>query len=1011
MSTNTLPSEGESQKPPPLGLQNNGTAADAVSASDPPTTSTTTNAKESPVQAHAQQATDLTTAAPPQPNAQSYVPSVLEATTDPVTATTGQPAPSQVKDFVSTKPPPASKPTHVASVLEQSNQDNPTTISTSVVEFENGATLQGKNPVSLAPDAQQATTDSTSAEPPSSLLGNGISVQQEVAKSTEHKLLSDHPCTTDGASASTVLQSAAPTESTHDQTAGYAASDSADLDQRSKVSQPPQLNDGATSVDDQQDPPSNPSGIRNGLHNLPAAIKGPSLVTAGSSAATLVEGKTVPRIATTSATAASKPVGDESLPMASKQPPASEPKTDATAQMPADITQPMDFNAAMIAISRLADQTKPKKAPEPAPPANKTSSVSSENKYASLFAPKAGQWDSWQQHVRATAAKQQKAIEAAVAQQQQALASAATQANPIVAVTQANPIVAVAQANPIASIAQANPIASIAKANPIASIAQANLGAQGLREATVTAATTKQQESKSQEPPANTNTINASTLKLKAAPFAAASPVATQPPAAIRQVNSDPTVWYTLSQAAVLAADKHLTWNRINKRKRSDKSDFDKSFPIQDNAHAKKAKVKPSSSQHPTGQRDTRRFEIPARTAKNTAESQYSPQTEERKRSLPLSSGLDSSAHSVIRRRSSASETALAHAGGPFMAGMNPAMHSADQLALFAAALNRQQMQQQQQHQQQHQQQQQENLAQTNVPGLSKALQESSPPSNTPRNADKPMTYLVRQLLGQIPVDRNDPAFVLSPKLVKNASTKIQMVIDKLIEAAVKRIKEKGSTSSAGDPDTKRPEDLNREIQILAQFSQERAIHLLEQNKNIAELQQKLDENLVVINEKRNLLESLRLRVNVNGGIPTAAGLTDDSDHDDTVRTLVQKLHRVIATVQKLKKDIEAYRLVAKQDEIELQQKDDVIKLLRAMIETESTLGQQIANEASAAAVPPPPQQEDKQMEIALLMKDVENRKEALQKQRGYVEHRMKAFMRAAVQSLQKQSSQKRKRS
>lgn len=886
MSTNSLPSKDESQKLPPLGFQNNGTVVSIASASGPPAMQTMTSAEQSQAKAHAQEAMDLAKAAQPQPSAQSHVPSVLETCTDPVTAatsadvreSTGQSAPSQVKDF-SSKRPPASQPTPLSSVLEQSDQENPMTKTTPVAEF-----------------------------------GRDV----------------DHP---------------------------------------------PQLNDGETSVDDQKDPTSNPSGIGNCPPvNVPPLTKGPSLVAAGSSAATLEDDKNGPRFAKS---AAAKPIGDESLPLRSKQPPASMPKNDAIANMPTDITQTMDFNAAMIAISKLADQTKPKKTSEPAPTAIKASSASSENKYASLFTPKAGQWDSWQQHVRATAAKQQKAMEAAVAQQQQALATVATQANPIVAVAQANPILA---------------------------ITQAHREAQGMQEAAVAVAATKQQVNISQEPPANTNVSNAAP-SVPAAPFTAASPVpavitasTAQSPADVRQVNPDATVWSALSEAAVLAAEKHLKWNQISKRKRSDVSDLANSFPTHDSAQAKKAKVvKASSSQLPTGHRDERRLEIPGMTARKTVESHYSQQPEERRRSLSLSSGLvDSSTQSVKRRRSSASGTAMAPPGGPFATAMNPTLHTPDQVALLAAALN--------------QQQQQSTPVQLIVPGLSKALQDSPSPSNAPRNADKPMTYLVRQLLGQIPVDRNDPAFVLSPKLVKIASTKVQMVIDKLVEAAVKRTKQKGATASAEDPDAKLPEDVEREIQILSQFSQERAIHLLEQNKTIADLQQKLDENLIVINEKRNHLESLRLRVKVSGGIPAAIGLTDDADHDETVRTLVQKLQRVIATVCKLKKDIDAYQLVAKQDEVELQQKDDVIKLLRAMIETESTLGRQMAREASDAH-PTTPQHDDKQKEIALLMKDVENLKKSLRMQRGKGENRMKSYMRAAVQALKKQSGQKSKRS
>ena len=276
-----------------------------------------------------------------------------------------------------------------------------------------------------------------------------------------------------------------------------------------------------------------------------------------------------------------------------------------------------------------------------------------------------------------------------------------------------------------------------------------------------------------------------------------------------------------------------------------------------------------------------------------------------------------------------------------------------------------------------------------------------------------PMTNVVRQLLGQIPADPNEPAFVLSPHLLKNASSKIQLVVDKLLEAAVKRTKEKGKN---GAPRRKslRTEEMQRELQILTQFAQERANQVAEQDATIAQLRLKLDENLIVINQKRNQLEERRLRAlhgEKTAAMSAVSSFGDDAAHDETVRTLVQKLHRVIATVQKVKKEIEAYRLVAKQDEVELQQKEDVIKLLRAMIETECAVSKQRAAAAlklvgsSAAARLPVPPMSEKQRQIAVLKKEIDNLKDALQQQRAASVRRMKAFMGASKQALKKQSA------
>lgn len=305
--------------------------------------------------------------------------------------------------------------------------------------------------------------------------------------------------------------------------------------------------------------------------------------------------------------------------------------------------------------------------------------------------------------------------------------------------------------------------------------------------------------------------------------------------------------------------------------------------------------------------------------------------------------------------------------------------------------------------------------------GLLKAAQQIGAPVPAARNADKPMTYLVRQLLGQIPVDSNDPAFVLSPHLVKNASKKVQLVIEKLIEAAVKRTKEKGNNTASGATSS-RLDEMNRELRLLNQFAQERAHQVLDQSKIIAELQRTMNKNMVDITKNRNQLEALRLQSPPMGGSAggAASALFDDSEHDETVRTLVQKLQRVIATVQNMNKEIEACRLVATRDEIDLQQKDDVIKLLRALIETECAIGkQQAAADAKkatalAAVAPaplpvpapehPPPDSKENKRKMSSLKMEIDSLKDALLQQRSSSEHRMKVFMDASLQALEKQS-------
>jgi hypothetical protein len=286
-----------------------------------------------------------------------------------------------------------------------------------------------------------------------------------------------------------------------------------------------------------------------------------------------------------------------------------------------------------------------------------------------------------------------------------------------------------------------------------------------------------------------------------------------------------------------------------------------------------------------------------------------------------------------------------------------------------------------------------------------------------PRRVDTPMTYLVRQLLGQVEVVGDEPAVVLGPQLVKDAALKIRVVVDKLVEITVDKTRQECLASFAAaealseankDRSARASSSENvaanmavddslmlaqeqKNMETLKKFAQVQVIKVNEQRLCIDNLQQKLDNNLFVINEQRRELESLREGARHGSKVPT------------NVQNLVKQLDGGIAIIQHQKKGIEVLEAQVKKSASDLKEKDNIIAFLRARLESEESKVRQLRTEFEKRRHERPLEVEassQKQREIDRLTKEIRELEEALNHERRQGEQTIRAYMRAAVHGL-----------
>jgi hypothetical protein len=288
---------------------------------------------------------------------------------------------------------------------------------------------------------------------------------------------------------------------------------------------------------------------------------------------------------------------------------------------------------------------------------------------------------------------------------------------------------------------------------------------------------------------------------------------------------------------------------------------------------------------------------------------------------------------------------------------------------------------------------------------------------HVPRRGDTPMTYLVRQLLGQVEVVGDEPAVVLGPQLVKDASHKIRLVVNKLVEIAVEKAKKDGramvreseseaieealvATSKQNAADVTVQDLLtlaqqHRSIESLKRFAQDQMAVVGEQKNTIVKLQQQVEENLVVISEQRSEMELLRQCMRPSTAVQGS---------NATVKNLVRQLDGGIAMVQRQKKEIESLKAKLRKHA----RKEELDRIAAAAggekPESQTHATEEEIRQSRPAIAAGLVANLDTHLEIHRLKNEVRDLEESLSQEKRQGEQCIRAYMRAAVHALKVRS-------
>jgi hypothetical protein len=204
---------------------------------------------------------------------------------------------------------------------------------------------------------------------------------------------------------------------------------------------------------------------------------------------------------------------------------------------------------------------------------------------------------------------------------------------------------------------------------------------------------------------------------------------------------------------------------------------------------------------------------------------------------------------------------------------------------------------------------------------------------------DSPMTYLVRQLLGQIEVVGDEPALVLGPHNIMDASRKIRLVINKLVTIAVekeKREMEAAAQEAAADRNVGKVVEVSTGTNTVSDRGDA-------DSATIEKLQAK-------IQKQKSTIKKLKTQLKEAPTEPTATSETvpvhrllkpataadakrapAEAESQDTVATianLVKRLDEGIKMVQKQRLEIDHLKAQQAKDADIIQQKNVTIKAL-----------------------------------------------------------------------------------
>ena len=268
--------------------------------------------------------------------------------------------------------------------------------------------------------------------------------------------------------------------------------------------------------------------------------------------------------------------------------------------------------------------------------------------------------------------------------------------------------------------------------------------------------------------------------------------------------------------------------------------------------------------------------------------------------------------------------------------------------------------------------------------------------SSNGRRVDTPMTYLVRQLLGQVEILGDEPAVVLAPPLVRDASNKIRLVISKLIDMVVVKSKRDSEVKlHEAEVRQKGFDEATQQRNYLAlkHFSDEKCQQLAERDKLIDFLRTKL-------HAQEAEMENVALRQGGGGG--TKATNSPSEKSNATMRNLISRLDDGLTTIQRQQKEIQVLRGIVERDTNTLLKRRDMIpyiKELFGLIDATDVPNPYIVKDQEEFAARIPASDPDMNLRA-----EIEELQATLQSERQEHERILKAYMKAAVHALKMQS-------
>ena len=242
--------------------------------------------------------------------------------------------------------------------------------------------------------------------------------------------------------------------------------------------------------------------------------------------------------------------------------------------------------------------------------------------------------------------------------------------------------------------------------------------------------------------------------------------------------------------------------------------------------------------------------------------------------------------------------------------------------------------------------------------------------SNDPSQNDAAMATLVRKLLGSLPVRGDEPPVVLGPQLIASISDKLKQVINRMVDIQDERSGDKRKRTDKDDSDHN-----NR----LTAYAQQQVDLVREQQMQMEAMQRQLDEKSAELADQRNEITALSNQRSV--------------EDDPAIQNLLKQLETGMQTAARQKKEITALRAVINQDAADIQQKDDVIGVLRGQLEqNQETMRLQRPDQGARGE------------SVTALREELKHLQNTLETERRQSETTTRAYMRAAVHALKVQN-------